>query len=305
MSNKRAKSSRAGEGELIEIAEAAPDGPELPELSGLDPASLAVTARFRVALPSFEGPLDLLLHLIREHRIDIFDIPIALITDKYLEMLKAMKELDLDIAGEFLLMAATLAHIKSRVLLPSSEPLPEEEQEQVDPREELVRRLLTYQKYKDAAEQLAGRGLLDRDVFARRSSAAPIAEEGPAGLIEVSIFKLVEALARLMREVKSETPHQVFLDRVSLSETITSFIERLRERPELTLREFVLGAPGEARDRYKVVVAFLAVLELCRMRLVRVLQEENGGELLVRLRNADVLRESEQLDGEQLKDDYR
>ena len=126
---------------------------------------------FVIALPNFEGPLDLLLHLIREHQLDIFDIPIALITEKYLGHLKAMQQIDLDIAGEFLVMAATLLHLKSRLLLPrdpSGELDAAAAEEQGDPRAELVRRLLEYQKYKDAAEQLVNNDLLDREVFTRR-----------------------------------------------------------------------------------------------------------------------------------------
>src|SRR5215510_14510249 len=119
--------------------------------------------QFQLTLPNFEGPLDLLLHLIREHRLDIFDIPIALITQKYLEYLARMREINLDIAGEFLVMASTLAHIKSRLLLPRQEIQGDlEPEEQSDPRAELVRRLLEYQKYRDAAQALCARPLLDR-----------------------------------------------------------------------------------------------------------------------------------------------
>ena len=130
---------------------------------------------FRVALPTFEGPLDLLLHLIREHKVDVLDIPISLIAEKYNASLELMRELNLDVAGEFLVMAATLAHIKSRMLLPRSEPAagdldPEAEG---DPRLELVRRLLTYQKYREAARELAEHPLLGRDVFSRQHVAAP------------------------------------------------------------------------------------------------------------------------------------
>ena len=127
---------------------------------------------FRIALPNFEGPLDLLQHLIREHRVDILDIPIALITEKYLAHIELMKEINLDIAGEFLVMASTLLHLKSRMLLPR-EDLPggqdaREPLQELDPRAELVRRLLEYQKYREAADQLALNPILDRDVFPRR-----------------------------------------------------------------------------------------------------------------------------------------
>lgn len=261
-------------------------------------AQRAMSTAFRVALPSFEGPLDLLLHLIREHRIDIFDIPIALITEKYLEMLKAMKELDLDIAGEFLLMASTLAHIKSRLLLPEPDPVPDDE-DQLDPRLELVRRLLDYQRYKAAAEELAERDLLDRVVFARRArlEETPLAE-GELGLVEVSVFKLVEALATALRNVRRETPHQVFIDRITLTETITGLIERLKDRPSLSFKE----ALGEVRDRYQLVMTFLALLEMCKMQLIRVRQEEDGGEIQIAAREGLVLSDEAI---EPFKDDYK
>ena len=126
---------------------------------------------FRIALPNFEGPLDLLLHLIREHKLDILDIPIALITEKYIEHLEKMREINLEIAGEFLVMASTLAHIKSRLLLPVLQAQGEvEPEEQGDPRAELVRRLLEYQKYKEAGEMLLRQDILARDVFVRRAA---------------------------------------------------------------------------------------------------------------------------------------
>lgn len=256
----------------------------------------SVNTAFRIALPSFEGPLDLLLHLIREHRIDVFDIPISLITEKYLEAIKAMKELDLDIAGEFLLMAATLAHIKSRMLLPDAEPAPEDEQDQHDPRAELVKRLLEYQKYKAAAEELARQDLLDREVFTRRAQPelVPLAE-GEVGLVEVSIFKLVEALYRMLKEVKAEVPHQVFIDRVSLSETITSVIERLRAEPRSSYNTIL----GDTRDRQRIVITFLALLEMCKMRLIRIFQEQDGGDIFVSAVDPDALGADE------IKDDYK
>jgi segregation and condensation protein A len=260
----------------------------------LVPAS--VNTAFRIALPTFEGPLDLLLHLIREHRIDSFDIPIALITQKYLEAIKAMKELDLDIAGEFLLMAATLTHIKSRMLLPDPEPVPEEEQEQQDPRAELVKRLLEYQKYKAAAEELARQDLLEREVFTRRAQVeqVPLAD-GEIGLVEVSIFKLVEALHRMLKEAKPDVPHQVFIDRVSLSETITGMIERLKSEPRTSYNTLL----GDTRDRQRIIITFLALLEMCKMRLIRIYQEEDGGDILVSTKDPDGLRADE------FKDDYK
>ena len=148
---------------------ARPTDPSLSDDVGdLDPGALRDA--FRIQLPNFEGPLDLLLHLIREHKLDIFDIPLALITEKYLAHLELMRKLNLDVAGEFILMAATLAHLKSRMLLPRVESQAVEEEEPgADPREELVRRLLEYQKYKEAAGALGEQPILDRDVFPRRA----------------------------------------------------------------------------------------------------------------------------------------
>jgi len=256
---------------------AAVDGPE--------PASTNPAAAFRIALPAFEGPLDLLLHLIREHRIDIFDIPISLITEKYLAALKGMKELDLDVAGEFILMAATLAHIKSRMLLPNPDPQLTEE-EQGDPRAELVKRLLEYQKYKDAGEELGRMDILDRVVFTRRVRAEQIPlSEGEIGLVEVSVFKLVEALDRALKLARLEVPHQVIVDRISLGDAISSLVDRLKKEPRTSFTA-VLEGVGE---RQKIVVTFLALLEMCKLGLIRIYQEEGQDDILISARDPDAL----------------
>ncbi|MFN7133333.1 MAG: segregation and condensation protein A, partial [Myxococcales bacterium] len=243
---------------------------------------------FRVALPNFEGPLDLLMHLIREHKIDIFDIPIALITEKYLETLEVMKQLDLDVAGEFIMMAASLAHIKSRMLLPRQEVSgPEETQEeQGDPREELVRRLLNYQKYRAAAEELGRMDVLDRDVFTRKVSAEPVPlGDNEVGFAEVSVFKLIEALDRALKAAKKEIPHQVFVDRLSIGDAISKLIDRLKSEPKLSFFELLAGQ-GE---RHRIVVTFLALLEMCKLRLIRIYQETEHEDIIVSARNTDAL----------------
>ena len=256
-------------------------------------------ASFRVALPSFEGPLDLLLHLIREHRIDIFDIPIALITQKYLDAIRAMKELDLDIAGEFILMAATLTHIKSRMLLPNPEPVPDEDQgPQDDPREELVRRLLEYQKYKEAADELARQDLLDREVFTRRARIDQIPfTDGEIGLVEVSVFKLIESLDDALKSAKIEVPHQVLVDRVSMSDAINGLVEHLKVEPRTSFLTVLAGA----RERPRIVVTFLAMLEMAKLGLIRIYQEESGADILVWARDPDLLQGAP----EEIKDDYK
>jgi segregation and condensation protein A len=253
-------------------------------LSEGDAPALSPGAAFRVALPNFEGPLDLLLHLIREHRVDIFDIPIALITEKYLEQLERMREIDLDIAGEFLVMAATLGHIKSRLLLPRQEAAQAAEsvealEEQRDPRAELVRRLLDYQKYKDAAEMLAKQDILDRDVFARKVpvEAVPIPEE-EVGLQEFSVLKLIEALDRVLERLVPKLQHEVVREQVSISEAILEVAEKVRAGGNQA--SFASLFEG-ARTRSRIVVTFLAILEMCKRRLLRVSQAQAGEDIIL------------------------
>lgn len=255
-------------------------------------------ARLEVQLPIFEGPLDLLLHLVREHRLDILDIPIAFVTDRYLEMLDRMQALNLDIAGEYLLMAATLAHIKSRMLLPTPEPEDDEDAEEAgDPREALVRRLLEYQKYREAADTLGGQDILGRDVFARDASQGPVPREpGDVGLREVSVFKLIEALDQVFRRAKVEVTHDVLLERVSISERLSELVGLLRHTRSVTF-----GALFEAaRTRGDIVVTFLALLELARLGLARIRQEDAGSEILVA--GTDRLDETDLGD---VQDDFR
>src|SRR4051812_38739626 len=227
---------------------------------------------FRVALPNFEGPLDLLLHLIREHKVDIFDIPISLITEKYLEQVEKMRELNLDIAGEFLVMVSTLMHIKSRLLLPRQELQTQElaelsPEEQGDPRAELVRRLLEYQKYKESAEQLMRQDILDRDVFPRRVAveATPIPDE-EVGLVEMSVYKLIEALDRVLEKLQPKFQHEVTRERVKLSDAIQTIADKIRAGGRIEFYSIFEGA----RARHQIIITFLAVLEMCRLKLIRV-----------------------------------
>ncbi|WP_426752265.1 segregation and condensation protein A [Myxococcus sp. Y35] len=250
---------------------------------------------FRIALPNFEGPLDLLLHLIKEHRVDIFDIPLALITEKYLEHLERMREINLDIAGEFLVMASTLAHLKSRMLLPRQDAVAAQEagevltvaEETEDPRAELVRRLLEYQKYKDAAEQLATQDLLGRDVFTRNVpvEAVPIPDD-EVGLQEFSVLKLVEALDRVLERLQPKLQHEVVRERVTLSEAILRVVERLRPDGQVLFES--LFSEEETPSRQEVVITFLAILEMVKRRLIRVVQDEPLGPILL-LPNGDAL----------------
>ena len=227
---------------------------------------------FRPGEPPFEGPLDLLLHLVKEHRLDLFDVPLARITESYLRALQALRELDIDVAGEFLHMAAQLVLMKSRLLLPRTEVAEDARPEEAggDPRAELVRRLLEYQKYKAAGEELGRRDILDRDVFARRARAAPPQPQGPEGLAEVSVFRLVEALDRALEAARPETQHEVMADRLSITDAIGRVAEALRRRRRVGFVELLSGSGRHGRPA--VVATFLAILEMAKLRLVRIFQ---------------------------------
>ncbi len=242
--------------------------------------SRAAAEAFRVALPPlkpgeppFEGPLDLLLHLVREHRVDLFDIPIARITDRYLQALQALRELDIDLAGEFLHVAALLMLMKSRLLLPRTEVGEDAafEEAGADPRAELVRRLLEYQKYKTAGEELGRHHVLGRDVFVRRHRAAAVPQpEGPQGLAEVSVFALIEALDRALRAARPEAGHEVVADRLSVTDAISRVAEALRLRRRVSFAELLAGSGRHGRAG--IIATFLAVLEMARLRLLRLFQ---------------------------------
>ena len=262
--------------------------------------SRAVADAFRVTLPParsgeppFEGPLDLLLHLVKEHQVDLFDIPIARITESYLATLEALRELDIDIAGEFLHMAAQLMLMKSKLLLPRTEVAEDAQPDDAaggDPRAELVRRLLEYQKYKAAGEELAQHDILDRDVFARRArSPAPLQPEGPEGLADVSVFKLIEALDRALEHARPGLEHQIEADHLSITDAISRVAELLRVRGRASFEELLAGPAGERHTRSGVIATFLALLEMARLKLVRIYQAEVdaggvGAEIVVEAR---------------------
>ena len=228
----------------------------------------------RVQLEIFEGPLDLLLHLIKKNEVSITDIPIATITEQYLATLEVMQTFNLDVAGEFLVMAATLIHIKSRMLLPMADD-EDDEEEGVDPREELVRRLLEYQRFKDAADQLERRELLTRDVFVR--SVAP-AEEVPApGFREVSVFELLTALKRVLDRLPKDAVHEVMLEKITMREKMTLLLDQLRTQRKILFESLF----AEVTTRMEVVVTFLAMLELVKVRAIRIFQEEATGPIQI------------------------
>jgi segregation and condensation protein A len=234
----------------------------------------ALEDAYRVHIEEFEGPLDLLLHLIKKNEVDIYNIPIAAITRQYLEYMELLKELNLDIAGEFLVMAATLLQIKSRMLLPLT---PEEEEAEVeDPRAELVRRLLEYQRYRDASYQLSSRNLLGREVFARKfdsseASESPQKDEPP----DVELFELIEAFRRVMARVSVETFHDVVTDGISIADRISEVLTLLHGGKTISFDSLFFD--GMTRDL--LVVTFLSMLELCKLKLIRITQAESLGSI--------------------------
>lgn len=222
---------------------------------------------YHVQLPSFEGPLDLLLHLIQKHELNILDIPVHFITEKYLEYLQSMESMSIDIASEYLVMAAVLTHIKSKMLLPQvpadqQEDLPLEE---LDPREELVRRLLEYQRYKDAAAQLLRRGMLGETVFVRPEIPAPEVLT-PRPLAEVPLFMLLEAFTRILKQKKVNIDHEIAFERINITARIHELCELLRVRRQMVFDSLF----GTTRTRYEVIVTFLALLEMAKLKMVRV-----------------------------------
>jgi segregation and condensation protein A len=226
---------------------------------------------YEVKLEIFEGPLDLLLHLIYKNEVDIFDIPISTITDQYLEYLEMMKAFNIDIAGDFLLMASTLMHIKSKMLLPE---LNDDEEE--DPRVEITRPLLEYMRFKEAAGELYDRELLDRDVFVRKIPPyleQHVEEEEPQ--LDVSLFQLMEAFKRIVEERLPGVQLKLKMDRWSVKEKTEEIIELLREKGSVFFRDlFDINL-----NISEFIVTFLAILELAHMGLVRVIQASHSSDL--------------------------
>lgn len=233
---------------------------------------------YNVKLDKFEGPLDLLLYLIRKNELDIYDIPISIITRQYLEYLKLMKELNLEVAGEFLVMASTLIQIKSNMLLPAREEDLSGEETEVDPRAELIRRLLEYSRYKEAASLLNERNLLGRELFARtfQSPELQVVEKVDEPL-EVELFELIEAFRTILAKAPRESFHEVSAESISIAERINEILSLLQEKEVIRFEELF----DNILDRDYIVATFLAVLELCKLKLIRVRQQTQYGTLRI------------------------
>jgi segregation and condensation protein A len=248
---------------------------QVPEPSTSQDSSL------NLKLEIFEGPLDLLLHLIKKNEINIYDIPISLIAQQYLDYLEMMKSLNLDVASEFLLMAATLLHIKSKTLLPQSdEETVEEETGEIeeDPRAELVRRLLEYQRFKEAAQELAKGPLLDQEVFLRRFFEDREGEEAEGSWVgEMTLFDLLQAMKKVLENLSADEFEEISVEHLNIKDKIHEIMEHLWEREHLSFSE--LFTP--LTPRREVIVTFLALLELIRLRMVQAVQTDSYGTIRI------------------------
>ena len=234
---------------------------------------------YKVKLEVFEGPLDLLLYLIKKEEVDIYDIPIERITNQYMEYLSLMKLLNLEVAGEFLVMAATLMYIKSRMLLPADQQVTDSEAEEgEDPRWELIRQLVEYKKFKDAAFQLGRREEEQANIFVRQNPDTGIEVGGDVPMADVSIFDLINAFNEVLKKANSrEDFREIYEEKFTVSDKIEEILYTLRDRSEMLFRELF----EKASSRAEVVVTFLAMLELIRLKRLRVQQESSFGEIQV------------------------
>ena len=234
---------------------------------------------YEVKLDIFEGPLDLLLFLIKKNEIDIYDIPIALITEQYLDHIEMMRSLNLDVAGDYLLLASTLIHIKSKMLLPAEDNGHEESEEESDPRAELVKQLLDYQVFKEAAAQLGQRSLLERDIFKRGYPVESYDSEKEEHDVEVeiSVFELVEAFYRIVATIGKTEFMEIDVEKMSLNDRINEIMARLSEKKKLSFVELL----GDCSNKRVILYTFLAILELMRLRMIKVYQASPFGVIRV------------------------
>ncbi len=232
------------------------------------------TDELKIKLGEFAGPLDLLLYLIRQEQADIFDIPIARITEKYLEYIRLMKRLDIAVAADFLVMAATLIEIKSKMLLPRDPALAADDEEMEDPRQELVDRLLEYEKFKSAAGMLHERSTIEAAIFPR----GPIESDENNAEIDASVFDLLTVFQKIVARHVDEVKMEIQREEISLADMIKNLKARIFEFGEVNLLEFF----EEMHSRRELVTAFIAVLEIVRAETVKLLQNKTFGDIILR-----------------------
>ena len=237
---------------------------------------------YKIQLEKFEGPLDLLLYLIKKNDLDIYDIPIAQITEQYMEYIEAMQMMNLEIIGDFLVMAATLMQIKSKMLLPP-DPLAQV-QEEMDPRDELVRRLEEYQKFKEVAEQLKAKESLRQDLFQRVVDEAKLnelKEDAQEVLFEASLFDLINALNAALKKVPEKKAYEIQQEEYTVENKIHTIVHLLLERSQISLVEMFQKCSGKK----EMIVTFIAILELIRLKEIVAVQRRMFEDIMV-MRNA-------------------
>jgi segregation and condensation protein A len=244
-------------------------------VTGSSPEIVAdqTTDDLKIVMGDFDGPLDLLLHLIRQEQVNIYDIPVARIADEYLRYLQAMQELDIAVAGDFLVMAATLIELKTRMLLPRDPFAGPEEEE--DPRKDLVDQLLEYQKYKAAAQMLWSRATVERAVFKR----AEIETDKNNPEVSVGLFDLLKVFQEILARHKEEVLLEIEREEISMTEMIERLRNMVMSAGELNLRVFF----ESAQSRRELVVAFLSVLELVRTTEIKLMQKETFGDIVAKV----------------------
>jgi segregation and condensation protein A len=218
----------------------------------------------------FEGPMDLLVHLIKKNELDIYDIPVALITEQYLQYLEWMKVMNVELAGDFIVMASTLAQIKSRMLLPVHEG---DEEEDEDPRLELTRPLLEYLQMKSVADQLIERNLLGETTFIRNSSRDEFLTSPDDEFIKIGLFELIDAFQKILDRIPGDHRVDMRSDEISVKDKISQIVDILEVKGSMTFLELFSDNP----DRHEVIITFLAILEMVKLALIRIVQNLNTG----------------------------
>jgi segregation and condensation protein A len=251
------------------------DSPQTLNVAGAVPEIIGNTSgdELKIVLGEFAGPLDLLLYLIRQEQVSIYDIPVARITDEYLRYLRLMQELDIAIAGDFLVMAATLIEIKSKMLLPP-DPLAASEEEAGDPRSELINQLLEHQKYKEAAQMLWSRATVEQAIFHRGELETD--KNNPE--VAVGVFDLLKVFQEIVARQREEVLLEIERDEITMTEMLERLRNMVMSAGELNLRVYF----ERAQSRRELVLAFLSVLELVRTTEISLIQRETFGEIIAR-----------------------
>lgn len=237
--------------------------------------SAGATEEYKVRLDVFEGPLDLLLYLIKKDEVDVYDIPIERITTQYMEYLDVLRMLDLNIAGDFLVMAATLMMIKSRLLLPVEERSEEMEEEEEDPRWDLVKQLVAYKKFKDAAMHLEDLEMDRLDVIDREGEHLALNADADSALHEVSIFDLITAFNDALARAPEENLSEIFSERYTVADQVDYILDLLKRKKRVTISKFFAGM----KSRHEIVCTFLAMLELIKLNQLCATQKDAFGNI--------------------------